>query len=420
LTGDHEPVVGFDHHTPEFGEDAHRKFADLRARCPMAFSESYDGFWVASTYDTARKVLSDDRLFTVVKSADGTKGGKLIPTSKYAPSVVPGVLDGEEHDRLRRPLRVVFSKAYIERVVEPIARRVADDLLDELVGLDEFDFVDRFSFPMTVDTIFEFVGLDVADRQQFILMLEGAFAIDPEAGGDRDTLALQMRSQFAEASAHVRAVARDRMEHPRTDLMSHMTAPAAGLDEDDVVSLTLSMVLGGVRTTAASLDHIMLQLDADHELRAALTADPSLIPQAVEELTRISAVTPLVARTALADVDLGGVTIHEGDRIAALIASANLDEHQFPDGGAVKLDRRDGLSLTFGVGTHHCLGIWLAKMELRVAVEAILRRMPEFRVARDRVRRYRLVGVNNGFASLPVRPHVGSDVGRAEPPVVEP
>jgi cytochrome P450 len=416
LTGDQEPVVEFDHHVPEFGEDAHRRFADLRARCPVAFSKSYEGFWVASTYDAARKVISDDRLFTVEKSADGTKGGKLIPTSKYAPSVLPGVLDGEEHDRLRRPLRVVFSKAYIEREVEPIARRVADDLLDELVGLEEFDFVDRFSFPMTVDTIFEFVGLDVDDRRKFILMLEGAFAIDPEAGGDRDSLALQMRSQFADACAHVRTVARERTEHPRTDLMSHMTAPTSGLTEDEVVSLTLSMVLGGVRTTAASLDHILLQLDADPALRATLSSEPSLIPQAVEELTRISAVTPLVARTALADVDLGGVTIHKGDRIAALIASANLDEQQFPDGEAVKLDRRDGLSLTFGVGTHHCLGIWLAKMELRVAVEAILRRMPEFRVVTDRVRRYRLVGVNNGFASLPVRPHVESDAQRVESP----
>ena len=185
-----------------------------------------------------------------------------------------------------------------------------------------------------------------------------------------------------------------------------MVDPASGLTEEEAVNLSLSMLLGGVRTTAASMDNIMVHLGTHPDLRRQLVEDPDRIPAAVEELTRLAAVTPLVARTAVTDQEFGDVHVEAGDRVAALICSANRDEDRFPDAEQVALDRRGGLHLAFGVGTHYCLGIWLAHMELRVAVDAILRRMPEFEVVGDRVRRYTLVGVNNGYAALPVRPHV--------------
>ncbi|SHH05244.1 Cytochrome P450 [Jatrophihabitans endophyticus] len=401
----HEPTVDFDHHTPEFGQDAARKFAELRERCPVAHSAHYEGFWVASTYDTARQVISDDVNFTVERSADGTQGGKLIPTAAHAPSVIPGVLDGEAHDRLRRPLRTLFAKGSIEKRVAPVARRVADELAAELAGRDEFDFAHEFSFRLTVATIFDFVGLDeIEDKGTFILMLEDAFAIDPEAGGERDALATSVSGQYQEAAAYVLDVVRARTAEPRDDLISHLVDPATGFTEDECVSLALSMVLGGVRTTASSMDHIVLHLDGDRELRARLRDDRSLIPGAVDELTRLSAVTPLVARTARHDVRLGAVQVRAGDRVAALIASANLDEDRFGDAAAVQLGRRDGLHLSFGAGLHYCLGIWLAKMELRTAIETLLDHMPDYAVVTEGIRRYELVGVNNGFHRLPVRP----------------
>ncbi|TCK21993.1 cytochrome P450 [Pseudonocardia endophytica] len=401
------PRIAFDHHTPEFGQDTAATTARLRGSCPMGFTDAHDGYWVASTYEHARRVLSDTDNFTVEKSADGQRGGKLIPTAPHAPAILPGALDGPAHDRLRKPLRSVFAKRSIEQNVAPIARRVADELLGGLVGRDEFDVAHAFSFRLTVATISEFVGLDeLAEPEKFILMLEDAFAIDPEAGGDRDALAASTSRQFAEASDLVRDVVRRRAADPRDDLVSHMVDPSSGLTEDEVVNLSLSMLLGGVRTTAASMDNIVLHLGTHPDLRRSLVEDPSLIPAAVEEMTRLASVTPLVARTAVTDQDFGDVHVEAGDRVAALICSANRDEDRFPDAEQVRLDRRGGLHLAFGVGTHYCLGIWLAHMELRVAVEAILRRMPDYEVVLDRVRRYSLVGVNNGFAALPVRPNV--------------
>ncbi|MDN5913535.1 MAG: cytochrome P450 [Pseudonocardia sp.] len=399
------PPIDFDHHLPEFGEDADEKFAQLRSACPMGYTQAHGGYWVASTYENARRVLSDTENFTVEKSADGLRGGKLIPTAPHAPAILPGSLDGPAHDRLRAPLRSVFAKRNIEQNVAPIARRVADRLLADLVGQDEFDFAHAYSFRLTVATIFEFVGLDeVEDPEKFILMLEDAFAIDPEAGGDRDALASSTSRQFADASELVRGVVRRRAAEPRDDLLSRMVDPASGLTEDETVNLALSMILGGVRTTAASMDNILVHLDTHPDLRRRLIEEPGLIPDAVGELTRLAAVTPLVARTAVTDQDFGDSRVRAGDRVAALICSANRDEDRFPAATEVQLDRRGGLHLSFGVGTHYCLGIWLAHMELRVAVEALLARMPGFAVVHERVRRYALVGVNNGFSALPVRP----------------
>ena len=405
MIGAHGPEIEFDHHTPEFGEHQPAKLAELRGKCPMGYTAAHGGYWVASTYEFARRVLSDDENFTVERSPDGLSGGKLIPTAPHAPAILPGALDGAAHDRLRKPLRSVFTKRSVEENVGPIARRVADALVEELAAKEEFDFAHDYSFRLTVATIFEFVGIEVEDREKFILMLEDAFAIDPEAGGDRDTLASSTSQQFADAEGVVRRDVRARTVEPRGDLISHMVDPSTGLGEDEVVSLALSMVLGGVRTTAASMDNIVVHLQEHPDLRAELVAEPSKIPDAVEELTRLAAVTPLVARTAVTDQEFGDVHVAAGDRVAALICSANRDRARFPDGDEVKLGRRDGLHLSFGVGTHYCLGIWLAHMELRIGIEALLRVMPEFEVVLDRVQRYTLVGVNNGFSRLPVRPH---------------
>ncbi|MFT3866542.1 MAG: cytochrome P450 [Solirubrobacterales bacterium] len=347
--------------------------------------------------------MGETENFTVELNEDRTEGGKLIPTAQGAPVIVPGILDGEEHDRLRDPLRSIFARKSVEERAGPIATQVATELADALAGRDEFDFANEFSFRLTVGTIFGFVGLvEIEDREKFILMLEDAFAIDPEAGADRTQLASKTSSRYEEAENRVREIVRSRSTSPTGDLISLMVAPETGLSVDDVTALTLSILLGGVRTTAASLDNIVVHLDRHRDLRQRLIDNPEEIADAVYEMVRIYSVTPLVARTATRDVEIGDVTVHKGERVAALIASANLDEDKFPDAGTADPERRAGLNLAFGIGMHYCLGIWLAKMELRVAVETVLDRMPDYTVVESR--RYAKVGVNNGFSSLIVRP----------------
>lgn len=402
------PDLDFDHHSAEFADESAGRFPAMRAAgCPLGHTGAHGGYWVASGYALARQVLTDDEHFTVALSEDRTHGGKLIPTSPAAPAIVPGVLDGEPHDRLRRPLKAMFGKANIEATAAPAARRIAGRLLDDLTHRDVFDFAAEFSFRLTVGTIFDLVGLtdEVEDPEQFIYMLEDAFAIDPEIGADRDSLAQATAAKFAAAEDLVRRAVRARALAPREDLLSGMADPATGLTEADIVALTLSILLGGVRTTAASLDNFVHHLGHDHPLRGALVDDPARIPAAVDELMRIYTATPLVARTVTSPVRLGGRLLQPGDRVAALMAVANLDPEQFPDPTRVRLDRRDGMHLSFGLGRHYCLGIWLAKAELRTALEVVLARMPRYEVVDAEARRFDRVGVNNGWAALPVRPN---------------
>jgi cytochrome P450 len=397
-----EPTVQFDHHAQAFAQQGAVELAEFRGRCPVAYTASNQGYWVASSYEAARRVLSDDEHFTVERSADGTRGGLLIPSAPHAPRMWPGELDGSEHARLRRPLKTAFSRGYLEENVAPRLERSVHRILDELAEKESFDFVTDFSFALTVESIFDYVGLDeVGDRAEFIRMLEDAFAIDPEAGGEREQLAEETSPRFQRASELTRAAIRKRRQAPTSDLIGLMVSAQPALSEDEIVSLTLSLVLGGVRTTASAIDNTAWYLECHHDLRTHLIEHPGAIPAALDELLRLYSPTPFVARTVVEGTEVGGVALPEGDRVAAAICSANLDPGRFPDPEHVDLDRRDGLHLAFGVGTHYCLGIWLAKLELRVAITALLDRMPGYRIDLDRAQRYEHVGVNNGWATLP-------------------
>jgi len=401
-------AVEFDHHSPEFNRDPVPELAELRRRCPLGYTASHDGYWVATTYANARRVLSEPENFTVERSADGLRGGKLIPTAPHAPLILPGALDGAEHDRLRDPLRRYFLRPYVESRMAGEVAGIVHELASSLRERAEFDFAAEFSFELTVRTIFKFVGLDrdVPDKARFIRMLEDAFAIDPEAGSERDKLAEVTSTQFLEAEAMVTRIVETRRAaaDPGDDLIGRMVAAEPALTVPEIVSLTLSLVLGGVRTTAATLENVVWHLDADRDLRRELQADRARIPRAVDELVRFYPATPVVARTAVRDVELDGVRIREGDRIAAVIPSANLDDEVFPAADRIDPDRRDGPPLTFGAGIHFCMGIWLAKMELRLAVEGLLDQMPDYAVDRTASRRFERLGVNNGWAKLIVRP----------------
>jgi cytochrome P450 len=397
-----EPSIEFDHHSTDFGSTAPGLFTDMVSRCPVAYSESNGGYWVAASYEQARKVLGDDENFTVRRSADGTSGGLLIPSAAHAPRVWPGELDGPEHDRLRRPLRTAFSRGYLERNLAPALDRTIQERIAVITAMPEFDITSDFSFPITVESIFTYVGLqEIEDKAELILMLEDAFAIDPEVGDDREALAEATSPLFRAATARIRAIIDSRRPAPSDDLIGIMLTADPPLSGDEIDAMTMSLLLGGVRTTAASIDNVLWHLDADRDLRRAVIARPEILGAVVDEVVRIYSPSPLVARTVVQDMELAGAELKAGDRIAAAICSANLDPARFADPAWVNPDRRDGLHLAFGVGTHYCLGIWLAKLEITHAVGQFLAQLPDYAIDRDRAKRYDHTGVNNGWATLP-------------------
>jgi cytochrome P450 len=394
-------AVEFDHHSREFAAHRDEIFEDLRKRCPVAHTNSYGGYWVATTYDTAREVLRNDKVFTVEKG-EGGFGGIMIPAHQN-PELIPGEVDGERHSRYRTIMNPYFSRATIEKL-RPRVRQIAQTALDRIEESDDFDAVADYATVIPLETIFDYLGVEVGDRLRYLLEVEDAFATNGEHGGGRSGKGLF--EKWIEWLDIVR-VARDKeagrgLIHDLGNLADHT------LSDQELLSLMMSSVMGGVRTTAAAIAHGVWYLDQDRDLRARLIAQPELVPRAAEEIMRCFSPAAGVARTATADVELGPVTLGAGERVLASIHSGNHDEAVYPDPYQVDLDRHPQQSLVFGSGPHLCLGIWLSRLELDVAVTELLARFPDYEIERERVHRWEDLGVLHVWTTMPARANLAS------------
>jgi cytochrome P450 len=152
------------------------------------------------------------------------------------------------------------------------------------------------------------------------------------------------------------------------------------------------------------MTHGLVVFDEDRALRAKLIADPALVPAAVEEVLRTHSPTLGLARTAMADAVIGGQVIHQGDRVLLAYHSGNVDDANFPRAELIDLERKRSPHLTFGRGTHFCLGNWLARLELRIAFQKVLETMPDYTVDKAAGTYTETIGLRNAWTSLPVIP----------------
>jgi cytochrome P450 len=193
-----------------------------------------------------------------------------------------------------------------------------------------------------------------------------------------------IETQFNDAWQIVVDTVADRRANPRDDVISALTQNTTPVfSDEDVQMMTLNVILGAADTTAALLAQSIMYLDADRALRDKLSADHSLIRPAIEEFLRLFMVATGPARTATKDIEIGDVTIREGDRILLLFSAANHDPARYPDPTTFDLDRGASLHLAMGVGSHFCLGAWLAKAIGETSLRQLLVRAPNFSVDRS-------------------------------------
>ena len=378
--------VEFDHHSANFAEHRDEILRELRGQCAVVRTDQYGGFYIATTYETARRVLRDDGAFTVEKVGDGP-GGILIPATEN-PHLVPGEVDGTPHAAYRRVLNPLFSRKTIE-TLRPVIERIARKALDEIEMKGHFDAVADFGTVIPLELTFDYLGIfGVGDRLDFLLEIEREFYSNSE------TLD-QKWSEWVEIVKQTR----DSGNGGVMDTLGRCGDPK--FSDDELVSLMLSAVMGGVRTTAAAIAHGIWYLDKNKELRERLRADPSLVPAAVEEFMRYFSPAAGVARTAKRDIDLGTVTLHAGDRVLASIHSGNHDEAVYSDPDTLDIDRPAFQNLAFGAGKHLCLGIWLTRLEMEVAFSELLERFPHYQIDHENSTRWEDLGVLNVWSSMP-------------------
>jgi len=387
--------VYYDTYDVDIIADPYPVFRRLREESPLYYNERYD-FYAVSRFDDVERGLLDRETYISGR-------GAIIELIKANIEVPPGVLIFEDppvHTIHRSLLSRVFTPRKIA-ALEPKIREFCARSLDPLIGGGTFDFVADLGAQMPMRTIGMLLGIPESDQESVRDHVDASL---------RTKEGQPMKYSGGSVSGEIFAEYIDwRAEHPSDDLMTELLQAEFQDETGTVRRLTRQEVLTYVNVLAGAGNETTTKLIgwagkvlADHpDQRSQLVGDRSLIPNAIEELLRYEAPAPHVARYVTRDVELHGQTVPQGSVMLFLIGSANRDDRRHPGGDQFDIHRKIGQHLTFGHGTHFCLGAALARLEGRVALDEVLNRFPEWTVDRDRAKLASTSTVR-GYETLPV------------------
>lgn len=360
----------------------------LRENDPVRWSER-DRVWLVTRYRDVEYVSKHQEIFTSAHGVRGATGPRI------------GLIDEGEprHTALRRLINGGFTPRMVKALEQPF-REIVGEAIDSVAAQGTCDFVESIAVPLPLKLIATMIGIERGDFARFHRWSDDMIAAD--GATDPEVLARAGRA-FVEYSTYVTRIIEDRRRSPREDLVSILTgakdagilgsfaaAPAPGsadeerlgLANDELLRLLVILLVAGNETTRNAISGGMQLLIENPGERSKLLADPALIPAAVEEMVRVVSPVHSFTRTATRDTELHGRSIRAGQQVLILYSSANRDGEVFDDPDAFRVERNPQ-HLGFGIGTHFCLGANLARMEMRVAFEEILRRLPDMEYAAD-------------------------------------
>jgi cytochrome P450 len=364
-----ETAVSFDPNSPDYRRDPYPTYARLRAKCPVAHSDGFGGFWLLSRYDDVRQVARNPELFT-------SRQGITLPPAGNPMPFLPIELDPPEHQKYRRALQSWFSVREMEKL-EPQIRELVTGLIDEIEPFGEADLAEALANPLPPIVIALLLGLPRDDWSRFRelgeAMIEAAENEDLEAGG---ISAMQLL-------AYLNAQIDERRQAPADDMLTRMLGieiDGEPIPSESVLALAFFLLMAGHETTMGGISLMLLHVVKQPGVKQQLIDDPSLIEIAVEETLRYEPPIQSLARTVGEDVCLHGVNLSKGDRLVLSWGSANRDTSKFDYADQFRLDRARNPHIGFGDGIHRCLGASLARLEMRVVLEEVLKRIPGYAI----------------------------------------
>ena len=340
-------------------------------------------YYVLSRHADVLAAANDATTFSSAQGLTTTYGELEKIGLKDNPPLV--MLDPPDHTAFRR----LVSKGFTPRqvvAVEPAVRAFVVERLERLRDAGEGDIAVELFKPLPSMVVAHYLGVDESDRDQFDGWTDAIVAANIE--GDP----LQAATAAAELMAYFHTLIARRRTDPADDVVSHLVAAGMAADDLDIAGLisilgfAFTMVAGGNDTTTGMLGGAVQLLTKHRDQREQLIAEPGLLPDAIEELLRLTSPVQGLARTTTRDVVIDGSTIPMGRKVLLLYGSANRDPREFgPNADDMDIRRRPSKILTFGHGAHFCLGAAAARLQARVALEELLARCPDFSVDFDGV-----------------------------------
>jgi cytochrome P450 len=363
-------TTDWDHLDPRWVEDPYPIWDELRQKCPIAHTERFGGAYLPTRYKDVRDIAYDTEHFSSRKVAIRERHP---PNDRGAPPITS---DPPRHRLARMALLPPFTPQAIAKL-EPRTRAICNDLIDAFMANGACDAAVDYAQHIPVKVIAHMLGVPASDGDQF---RKWVVATLQEGVTDDEAL---MRG-LVEMTEYFRPHVLERRDRPGSDLISYLVQQrypdGRNFTDNHVLGSVRLLLVAGIDTTWSGIGACIWHLATHPDDRRRLVAEPSLMPTAIEELLRAYAPVTM-AREVIEATEVAGCPFKPGQMVMLSFAAANRDPAMFPDADKVVIDRKENRHAAFGLGIHRCIGSNLARMELTVAVEELLKRVPEFSLA---------------------------------------
>jgi cytochrome P450 len=360
-------TTDFDHLDPRWVEDPFPIWDELRQKCPIAHTERFNGVYLPTRYEDVRAIAYDPEHFSsrkvIVRESPP-------PANNGAPPITS---DPPRHRLARMALLPPFTPQAIDKLI-PKARAICNELIDGFVAKGGCDAAVDYAQHIPVKIIAHMLGIPESDGDRFRAWIKMVLE-------DGITDEAAMMQGFQEIREYFTAHLMERRKNPGDDLISYLTLQTypdgRQFTDNHVLGSVQLLLVAGIDTTWSGIGSCLWHLAKTPDDRRRLVQDPGLMPSAIEEFLRAYAPVTM-AREVAKEAQVNGCTFKEGQMVLLSFPAANRDPAMFPDADKVIIDRKENRHAAFGLGIHRCVGSNLARMEMTVAVEEFLKRIPEF------------------------------------------
>ncbi|CAN7461339.1 cytochrome P450 [Bradyrhizobium sp. LjRoot220] len=371
---EHPPVTDwvndFDHTDPRWTEDPFPIWDALRGECPVVHTKRFLGCYLPTTYQAVKEIAYDTEHFSsrrvVVRDVRPEVRRNAAP---------PITSDPPEHKPAKQLLLPPFTPDAMKKL-EPRVRAICNELIDEFIADGKCDAAARYTKHVPVRAIAHMLGIPEGDGELFVkwihMLLE--LSIKDESKGAQAYQ--EMTGYFAGHIEHRKAQPTDDLI---STLMKARDKDGQPLEDSQVLGSLALLLIAGIDTTWSAIGSSLWHLANTPEDRDRLIAEPELMPSAIEEFLR--AYSPVtMAREVMKETTVSGCPVKPGNMVLLSFPAANRDPAMFPDADKVVIDRKENRHAAFGLGIHRCVGSNLARMEMTVAIEEWLKRIPDFKL----------------------------------------